>query len=135
MRILITGIFDLFHYGHVKAFEQVKEAFPGCILVAGCLSDITAEIIKRKPILNLEERMKIVASCKFIDHVIVDPWSPNMTDKEQVQFVIDNNFDVFAHEDHPTKYNLFKERGLFFKVVYTETISTTEIIKRVKAYA
>jgi cytidyltransferase-like protein len=131
MKVFATGIFDLFHFGHANAFQQIKEAFPDCTLVVGCLSDKTAERIKRKPIMTYEERVKSISYCKFVDEVIEDPWSPDMTPEEQLQNIIDNNFDFFAHEDHLTKYDIFKNAGKFFKINYTKEISTTEIIKRV----
>lgn len=35
VRLLIVGSFDLFHFGHVRAFKRAKELFPNGELVVG----------------------------------------------------------------------------------------------------
>jgi len=131
VRIYASGVFDLFHYGHGKALEQIKDTFPNSIIVVGIATDEVATQIKRKPILSLEERMKSVEYNKYVNEVIIDPWSPSMSNEELLKWLIENNFDFFAHEDVNGKYELFKQAGRFFKLEYTKSISTTDIINRI----
>ncbi|PIO74273.1 hypothetical protein TELCIR_03722 [Teladorsagia circumcincta] len=35
IHIFTEGVFDMFHYGHVRQLRQVKEAFPDVIVTAG----------------------------------------------------------------------------------------------------
>lgn len=34
-RVLLCGVFDLFHYGHAQAMQHAKELFPNTILIVG----------------------------------------------------------------------------------------------------
>lgn len=61
-RIYIDMVGDLFHYGHVNALKQCKDE--GDYLIVGVHSDKTVESYKRTPILNMDERIGVIESCK-----------------------------------------------------------------------
>ena len=66
----IDMVGDLFHYGHVR---QIKEIFDqGYNVIVGVHSDKTAESYKRKPILNMNERIEVIESCKYVSLIIED---------------------------------------------------------------
>ena len=58
-----VGVFDLFHFGHVKFLEQAKKLFKYTYLVAGINSDIDTLREKGKHVMNQEERAESVRHC------------------------------------------------------------------------
>jgi len=69
VRIFVEGAFDLMHYGHANAFRQAKRL--GTFLVAGVNSSETVEACRgAPPIMTDEERLAVVAACKWVDEVI-----------------------------------------------------------------
>ncbi len=64
-----TGVFDLFHIGHLNILRRAKEQCE--YLIVGVTSD--ALCMKRKnkyPIINEKERMEIVGAIRYVDKVI-----------------------------------------------------------------
>lgn len=66
-----TGVFDLFHIGHLNIIKRSKEACD--YLIVGVTSD--DEVFRKKgktPIIPEEERMKIVEALKYVDKVVLE---------------------------------------------------------------
>lgn len=63
-----TGVFDLFHIGHLNILKKAKQNCDK--LIVGVTTDELCEEIKgRKPIIPFIERMEIVRSIKYVDEV------------------------------------------------------------------
>ncbi|MTI95314.1 MAG: adenylyltransferase/cytidyltransferase family protein [Firmicutes bacterium] len=64
-----TGVFDLFHIGHLNILRRAKM---NCdYLIVGVTTDELSEQRKKKrPIIPFDERMEIVQSIKFVDEVV-----------------------------------------------------------------
>ena len=122
---------DLFHFGHVNFLKQASEI--GDYLIAGIHSDETVQNYKRSPIMTMEERISVVASCRYVDEVIPD--APLIFDLEWIK---KHNINVVVHGDDFSEdllqlcYKVPIKMGIFEKVPYTPGISTTDIIKRLK---
>lgn len=86
MKVLTFGVFDYFHYGHLKLFERAK-ALGDHLVVA---VQRTEEIHKTKPdakiMYTLEQRMEILNAIKFIDEVV--PYSQVVDDIKNIDFDI-----------------------------------------------
>ncbi len=86
MKVLTFGVFDYFHYGHLKLFERAK-ALGDHLIVA---VQRTEEIHKNKPdaqlMYSLEQRMEILNAIKFIDEVV--PYSQVIDDIKKIDFDI-----------------------------------------------
>ncbi len=70
-RIVFTnGVFDIIHPGHVEVLRHARSL--GDILVVGINSDESVRRLKgnRRPILNLEERMIVISSVRYVDIVV-----------------------------------------------------------------
>lgn len=87
-KVLTVGVYDYFHYGHLKLFQNAK-ALGDYLIVAVQDGDY---ILKYKPEATIfyttEQRKEIVASLKVVDEVIV------YYDVDKI--VEQTDFDVFA---------------------------------------
>ncbi|KGJ89291.1 adenylyltransferase/cytidyltransferase family protein [Thalassotalea sp. ND16A] len=73
-----TGVFDLFHVGHLNVLKRAKLECD--YLIVGVTSDeLSMSAKNKKPIIPFNERMDIVEHIKFVDEVV-----PQMNyDKEE----------------------------------------------------
>ena len=134
MRIYIDGIFDLFHYGHIKSFEKCKTINTNLFLIVGVIDDKTASDYKRQPIYNQKHRYVLVENSKYVDKIIKS--APLIITK---QFMDDNKIDLIVHgfsnkadenkQDEFFKYP--KSVNKFKTISYCSEISTTSIINKI----
>lgn len=61
-------VLDLPHWGHLVHLKMARAL--GNVLIVGILDDDTVESYKRRPIMNLEGRMKLGYSIKGVDMII-----------------------------------------------------------------
>ena len=88
MKVLTVGVFDYFHYGHLKLFERAKAL--GDYLIVAVQQD--EEIHKTKPeaqiLYNTQQRLEMVGSIRHVDQVI---------EYSQVDTLVPTvDFDIFA---------------------------------------
>lgn len=129
-RVYVDIVGDLFHAGHVEFLKQAR-AF-GDYLIVGVLANDVVEEYKRDPILSLEERVKVIAACRYVDEVIVAPplrLTEQMIQDLRIDYVVHG--DDFNQELLEDQYGVSLKLGIFRTVPYTRGISTTEIIKRI----
>jgi phosphoenolpyruvate phosphomutase len=123
----IDMVGDLFHLGHVEIIKRAKSMCD--YLIVGIHSDETVESYKRRPICNMQERIAVVETCKYVDEVVHD--SPLQLTKE---FVNKYNIDLIIHGDdisHESIELMYSEVKSKLKLIpYTEGISTTNILHR-----
>lgn len=72
-RILTVGVFDYFHYGHLRLFKQIKEYFPHSYLIVAVQQ---SESIKRyKPDTEIfyptQIRCEIISDLRLVDEVVI----------------------------------------------------------------
>lgn len=64
-----TGVYDMFHIGHLNILERAKEQCE--YLIVGVSTDELVQSYKHKmPIIPYEERIKIVQAIRYVDEVI-----------------------------------------------------------------
>ncbi|RMZ55822.1 hypothetical protein APUTEX25_003788, partial [Auxenochlorella protothecoides] len=146
IRVYMDGCFDLMHYGHANALRQAKAclwANPvdfgrslGDQLVLGLIPDSEIRRCKGPPILNEEERRKLVESVKWVDEVITDvPY--DLTPAFLDELITKHKIDYVIHGDDPCllpdgtdAYEHAKKLGRFLMIKRTEGVSTTDIVGR-----
>ena len=120
---------DLFHYGHVNALQQSKNF--GDYLIVGVHNNDDVESYKRNPIMTMEQRVKVIEACKYVDKVIMN--APLTLTPE---FINKHNIDIVSITDtRPDKQNnkfYGKVMDKVKKFKYTNTISTSNIINNIK---
>ena len=90
-RVITFGVFDLFHYGHLKLFQNIKKMCgPETYLIVAVQKD---EWVKKyKPqttvLYSLDQRMEIVSSLNVVDEVI-----PYTNVEDTIKTI---EFDIFA---------------------------------------
>ena len=64
-----TGVFDLFHVGHLNILKKSKE---NCdYLIVGVSTDeLVKDYKKRIPVTPFEQRAEIIAAIKYVDEVV-----------------------------------------------------------------
>ena len=122
------GVYDLFHVGHLNMIQAAKSRCD--ILIVGVHGDDVVEEYKhRRPIINEEDRRRIIESIKGVDKAVIN----RFRDKKKLWEL--HHFDVvFIGDDWKgtERWNRFEkelsEMGVdVVYVPYTKGISTTEI--------
>ncbi len=121
-----TGVYDMFHIGHLNLLRRAKEKCD--YLIVGVSTDECCESYKHKrPVIPYEQRAAIVAAIKFVDEVVPQE---NMN---KLAFLRQRHFDVMFHGDEwkgTDLYNHYEEEFLKFgaKIEYfshTDGISSS----------
>lgn len=88
-----TGVFDMFHVGHLRILKQAKAQCDQ--LIVGVSADELVQSYKKKlPIIPLQDRMDILASIKYVDKVVVQ------TSRDKFQAFQEIGFNVmFVGDD------------------------------------
>lgn len=85
-----TGVFDMFHIGHLNILKRAKEQCD--YLIVGISTDEVVEEYKKKtPIIKFEERIAIVEAIKYVDEVVPQTTMDKMEAWKQLKF------DVMFH--------------------------------------
>lgn len=133
-RIVFTnGCFDLIHAGHVLYMEEAKGL--GDILVVAANSDSSVRMIKGagRPIVPLDERMKVLASMESVDFVTsFKEADPGLTVKELEPDIIAKGGDWKADEIVGGK-DVKARGGKVVSIKFHKGLSTTSIVGKIKA--
>ncbi len=80
-----TGVFDLFHIGHLNLLKQAKS---GCDrLIVGVSTDELVQTYKNKsPIIPFTERIEIVSALKYVDEVVPQSHRDKIAAYHEIKF-------------------------------------------------
>ena len=100
-----TGVYDMFHIGHLNILKRAKEKCD--YLIVGVSTDECVESYKHHtPVIPYEQRAAIVAAIKYVDEVV-----PQET-MDKTEFLKKRHFDVMFHGDEwkgTELYNRYEE--------------------------
>jgi glycerol-3-phosphate cytidylyltransferase len=125
-----TGVFDLFHIGHLNILKRAKEQCE--YLIVGVSTDEVVQGYKKKtPVIPFEERIAIVEAIKYVDKVVPQT---SMDKFEAWEKLI---FDAIFHGDDWKGSKMYEEIEKKFSAVgvdmvyfpYTKGTSSTVLSK------
>tara|TARA_B100000945_G_C20286534_1_gene551270 strand:+ start:134 stop:577 length:444 start_codon:yes stop_codon:yes gene_type:complete len=123
-----TGVFDMFHIGHLNILKKAKEQCD--YLIVGVSTDELVEQYKgKRPIISFDQRQKIVEAIKYVDQVVIQD------SRDKIKAYNQLHFDIMFVGDDWKGSKLFKEIEIelqkngaevcYFK--YTKDISSSSI--------
>lgn len=121
-----TGVFDMFHIGHLNILRRAKEQCD--YLIVGVSTDeVVMEYKKHTPVIPFEERLAIVGAIKYVDKAVAQ------TSMDKLAAWEDLHFDVMFHGSDWKGSDLYRAYEEAFdkvgvKVVFlphTEGVSST----------
>lgn len=128
-----TGVFDLFHIGHLNILRKAKEQCD--YLIVGVSTDDCVRTYKKKlPVIPFEQRFEIVKAIKYVDKVVPQISMNKMDAWKELKF------DVLFHGSdwqNSEMYNKIIEelKTVGVDVVFlphTEGVSSSEISRKIK---
>ncbi|WP_026728008.1 adenylyltransferase/cytidyltransferase family protein [Flavobacterium denitrificans] len=120
-----TGVFDLFHIGHLNLLRNAKSMCDK--LIVGVTTDELVSYKNKKAVIPFEERAEIVRNCKYVDVVIPQPsmdkfeaWQKLRFD---IMFVGDDWFNTDKWKDIQAQFEEVGVKIVYFP--YTKGTSST----------
>ncbi len=131
--ILVVGVFDLFHSGHVELLRRSREL--GTRLTVLLNGDEITERYKRRPIMTEQHRLAVVQACRYVDQALL------AHSLDIRHHLVDLKVDRIVHGDDWERQSYLRQikcddafLGLhgveLVMVPYTGGISTSMIIDR-----
>lgn len=128
-----TGVFDMFHIGHLNILRRAKERCD--YLIVGVSTDSCVESYKHKtPVIPYHERAAIVEAIQYVDEVV-----PQET-MDKTEFLKKRHFDVMFHGDEwkgTELYNRYEAEFATYGATieylsHTEGISSSLLREKIK---
>ena len=81
-----SGVFDLFHIGHLNILKKAKK---NCdyLIVAVTNDSLTLKLKNKKPVIPFKERFEIVKSIKFVDKVVEEKVDDKLLAKKNINLI------------------------------------------------
>ncbi|KPA84605.1 putative ethanolamine-phosphate cytidylyltransferase [Leptomonas pyrrhocoris] len=133
--VYVDGSFDLFHIGHMRVLEKAREF--GDYLIVGVYEDKVVNDHKGKnyPIMNLNERVLGVLSCRYVDEVVMGvPFdvTKELIESLGIDVVVGGKFtDLVLDGPASTCYEVPKAMNIYQEVDSGTTLSTDSLVDRV----
>ena len=126
----ISGVFDLYHVGHLNMFKNAKELCD--YLIVGVVSDAGVKRFKKtETFVPFEERIEMVRSCRYVDEVQEVPLMFNNTEAAWNLYHFDVQFSGSDYVDNPywlkEKEFLEKHGATMHFFPYTQSTSSTKL--------
>ncbi len=134
VRVLATGTFDILHPGHLLYLEEAKKLGDELWVIVACSYMVNH---KPKPVLPDDQRLKMVAALKVVDHAVLGDNHDMFRPLDDIR----PDIVVLGHDQHFNAEQLeenMRNKGINAKVVRVtahelcNTCSTGTIIKLIK---
>ena len=122
-----SGVFDLFHIGHLNLLKNAKGMCDR--LIVGITTDDLSLYKGKKPLIPFEDRFEIIRSIKYVDAVVPQETMDKTTMckklKASLLFVGDDWYKTEKWEDIEKELGKLGVRVVYFP--YTKGISSSAI--------
>jgi glycerol-3-phosphate cytidylyltransferase len=129
-----TGVFDLFHVGHLRLLNRAKSKCDR-LIVGVSTDELVMQYKNKRPVIPFEERVEIVSALKCVDEVVPQTHRDKLAAYHEIKFDV-----MFVGSD-------WKGSELFSKVEaelanygvkvvyfdYTNTVSSTSLQSTLQA--
>lgn len=120
-----TGVFDLFHIGHLNMLKNAKSLCDR--LIVGVSTDELVSYKNRKAVIPFEERLEIIRNIKCVDAVVAQENMDKMEAwrklKFDVMFVGDDWYDTEKWNAYEEEFTAVGVKIIYFP--YTKNTSST----------
>ena len=125
------GVFDLFHVGHLNLLEKCK-SMCDYLVVGLCDDEYVRKIKDKEPVINENDRARILQALKCVDEVIIvdiETTNDKMLALSKVGFdVLFSGDDWKGSERYRITEEQFKEQGVSIEYLpYTKGVSTSAL--------
>ncbi|MDD7913387.1 adenylyltransferase/cytidyltransferase family protein [Polaribacter ponticola] len=121
-----SGVFDLFHVGHLNLLKKAKEQCD-YLIVSVSTDELVLNYKNKQPVVPFSERASIVEAIKYVDKVVPQQSREKMKAYEEFQFDV-----MFVGDDWKgdplwvkLQYDLEKRGSTVVYFSYTKEISST----------
>lgn len=127
-----TGVYDMFHIGHLNIIRRAKEQCD--YLIVGVSTDENVKTYKHKtPVIPYEQRKAIVEAIRYVDQVVPQENMDKFAAWEKY------HFDAIFHGDDWKGSDMYNEIEAKLKAVgcdmvflpHTDGVSSTDIVKKI----
>ncbi len=127
-----TGVFDLFHIGHLNLLKNAKGMCDR--LIVGVTVDELVSYKGKEPLIPFEDRIEIVRACKYVDATIPQYDMNKLKVCKQLGasmvFVGDDWYGTEKWKEYEQEFNKEGIKVIYFP--YTRSISSTKIKEALK---
>lgn len=128
-----TGVYDLFHIGHLNILRRAKSACD--ILIVGVSTD---ELVMReknkRPVIQFDERVEIIQAIRYVDRVVPQPNKNKLEAYHELKF--DKMFVGSDWEGTPQWAKIEEDFKPFpVEIIYlphTDGISSTLLVDKIR---
>lgn len=122
-----TGVYDLFHIGHLNLFKNAKGMCDK--LIVGVTVDELVQYKGKNALIPFEDRIEIVRSCKYVDAAVPQYDMDKLTAAKKLGanylFVGDDWYDTPKWKEYEKEFEKEGIKIIYFP--YTKGVSSTRI--------
>ncbi len=128
-----TGVFDMFHIGHLNLIKKAKERCD--YLIVGVSTDeIVLSYKHKRPVIPFEQRVQIVEALRYVDRVVAQ------TSMNKLDAWNDLHFNVLFHGSDWKNTDMYRKveenmKQVGVQVVFlphTEGVSSTMLVEKIR---
>ena len=110
-----TGVFDMFHIGHLNVLRNSKEQC-NKLIVGVSTDEVVLQYKNKLPIIPLEERIEIVRAIRYVDEVVVQETMDKFEAWKRLQF------DAIFHGDDWKNSEMYENYRKQFEQVNVDIV-------------